>query len=270
MDPKFYSCSLPPKTPVPISYFEAESHSPEETAEKECSQHSLQGEYRTVVVSPYTNETTPRYADLSRIDDVLHLIGNSPAEFRYLALDGALSDFDVYIRYRRPAITFASSEEPYQTAFETATFLQIPQTRQSRSDAILNFVKISSPTVDLVYSLRQLDGVSLALALLAEGGDGLFFLEGKFDEKECAQIAICSHAFKRIALFKPVSTSVNATSCYLVCFGFLGDRHGDSTLSASFFRWLVSVTKTMHRECLERSKGKYNTTFLFTACEMQK
>lgn len=265
MDPKYYSCQVPPKRPPALPSFVVTDHDVEESLRDEFSEYALSGPEFMLVRSPYTDEVVPRYADLSRIDDVTRIIGKSRRELRYLAIDGASSDFDVYIRYRRPAITFATATEGN---FNSRTFLVIPERGDDRAQTIREYIAISSEYVDFIYCLSDFDAVSLALAVLHEGGDALFLLEGKFDAEECARITVCSHAFKRIFLFKPVSTSVNSTSCYLIGFDFLGKRTPNFFRSRALFDWLEETVAHLQTECLAVAKAKYNATFLFTACEM--
>lgn len=265
MDPKYYSCQVPPKTPPVLTFFAAADHDEKNSARRECSEYALAGPECVLVRSPYTDEIVPRYADLSRIDDVMRIIGRSRRELRYVAIDGASSDFDVYIRYRRPAITFATATEG---TFNSRTFLLIPERGTDRSRTIQEYIAVSSGYVDFIYCLSDFDAIPLSLTVLREGGAALFLLEGKFDAEECARITVCSHVFRRICLFKPVSTSVNSTACYLVCFDFLGERKANSFLSSALFTWLEATAAHLQAECTSVSKAKYNATFLFTACEM--
>lgn len=272
MDAKFYSCQIPSRRAPELSYFEASHHDSRPSSRKECTANSLQGQDEIVVRSPYTDEEIPAYANLSRVDAITGVVGRSKRELRYLGIDGIASDFDLYLRYRRPCITFSSEASGRKTtrAFESASYLIIPPRGNNRTKAIEEFVRISSPYLDFIYCQSDFDAVPLALSLLEVGGNALFLLSGKFDVEECTRIVTCSHAFRRICLCKPISTSINSTTCYLVCFDFLGDRRPSTFFSSAFFAWLDTVTASLRDGCDEVRKAKYNQTLLFTACEMQK
>lgn len=269
MDPKFYSCRIPQKTAPAISYFKESEHSDADSRKTNCSKYSLQGEHRTIVSSPYTDSSIPKYANLSRIDDITGLVGQLDG-FRYVGVDGAEDDFDLYIHYKRFCIAFVSSITPYSTGFDPMYFMIIPGQGGDRAKEIRRYVKISTSKVNLFYSAGSLLDVDMALSFLSPGGNALFLLPGLFDKKECSDIACCSHAFRKICLFKPVSSNVNSTSCYLVCFHFLGNPRPDRTLTKSLFKWISTQARTLHEELTIASSAKYNQTFLYTSCQIQK